>query len=127
MSHFPDEVHRAVHRLHDGDLADRERDPVGFDPRHVEDVVDDGEQIVAARTDVAAVIGIAWRAERAVDLARHQLGKSDDGIERRAQFVAHIGEEFGFRLVGGLGLGLLVEVAFGQIGELLGLQLQGPA
>ncbi len=37
----------------------------------------------------------------APNIARfHDLGKSDDGVERRAQFVAHVGEKIRLRLVG---------------------------
>ena len=64
------------------------------------------------------------RAERAEDAALHHLGEADDGVERRPQLVAHVGEELGFRAVRALGLRLLLEVAFGEVGELLRLQLQ---
>ena len=62
-------------------------------------------------------------AERAEDAALHHLGEADDGVERRAQLVAHVGEEFGLGAVGALGLRLLVEIALGEIGELLRLRL----
>ena len=42
-------------------------------------------------------------------------------VERRAQLMAHVGEEFGFGAVGALGLGLLFEILFGEFGELLRL------
>ena len=45
----------------------------------------------------------------------HDLGEADDGVERRAQLVAHIGEEFRLRLVGFLGAVLLLGVALGEI------------
>ena len=64
------------------------------------------------------------RAERAEDAALHDLGEADDGVERRAQLVAHVGEELGLGAVGALGLRLLLEVALGEVGELLRLQLQ---
>jgi hypothetical protein len=43
----------------------------------------------------------------------HDVGKSDHGVERRTQFVADIGEEFGLGPIGGLGrfLGRLKIVA----------------
>ena len=64
------------------------------------------------------------RAQRAEHGGFHDLGKADDGVERRAQLVAHIGEEFRFGLVGVLGAGLFLGVFFGEVGELIGLQLQ---
>ena len=96
----------------------------GLDARHVEDVVDDREEILAARADVAAILLVLLRAERAEDAALHHLGEADDGVERRAQLVAHVGEELGLGAVGALGLRLLVEVALGEVGELLRLRLE---
>ena len=37
---------------------------------------------------------------RAVDLVENQLGIAQDGVQRGAQFVAHVGQKFGFVLVG---------------------------
>ena len=96
----------------------------GLDARHVEDVVDHRQEIFAARADVAAIFLILVGAERAEDAALHHLGKADDGVERRAQLVAHIGEEFGLGAVGALGLRLLVEIALGEVGELLRLRFE---
>ena len=96
----------------------------GLDLRHVEDVVDDVEQIAPALADVAAVFEVFRVAERAEQPGLHDLGESDDGVERRAQLVAHVGEECRLRLVGLLGAVLLLGVALGQIGELLGLALE---
>ncbi len=50
--------------------------------------------------------------------------KADDGIERRTQFVAHIGQKLRFCLVGVLGAGLLLGIFQRQIGELAGLLFQ---
>ena len=54
----------------------------------------------------------------------HDLGEADDGIERGAQLVAHVGEELRLRLVGLLGAGLLLGIFLGEIGDLLGLALE---
>src|SRR3546814_19130763 len=52
--------------------------------------------------------------ERPEGLRRHHLGKADDGVERRAQLVAHMGEEAGLRPAGRLGfLGGAAQVALG--------------
>ena len=119
-----DEAQRALDRGVDGDRLLGEAGASGLDARHVEDVVDDREEIFAAAADVGAIFLVLVGAERAEDAALHHFGKADDGVERRAQFVAHIGEEFGLGAVGALGLRLLVEVALGEIGELLRLRLQ---
>ena len=36
--------------------------------------------------------------------AQHQIGHADDAVHGRADFMAHIGQEFAFRIVGPLGL-----------------------
>ena len=62
---------------------------------------------------------IFFGAERAEHAGFHDLGKADDGVERRAQFVAHIGEEFRLGLVGFLGAGFFGGVFLGQFGGAL--------
>ena len=101
-----------------------QRRAAGLDARHVEDVVDHRQEIFAARADVGAVFLVLVGAERAEDAALHHLGEADDGVERRAQLVAHVGQELGLGAVGALGLGLLVEIALGEIGELVRLRLE---
>ena len=64
--------------------------PPGLDLGEVEDVVDQGEQ-VAARAE-HAVERLEVLLERLGILPQH-LGDADDGIERGAQLVAHVGEE----------------------------------
>ncbi len=123
-----DLVARAAHGLLD-DEPDRnpgllQLQSAGLDARHVEDVVDDGEQVAAALADVAGVVEIAVIAETPEQPVLHDLGEADDGVQRRAQFVAHIGEEFGFGAVGAFGRRLLLEIALGHLGEFLRLRLQ---
>ena len=101
-----------------------EADTAGFDLRHVEDVTDHVEQIAAAFADVARVFAVFFRPERPEHSQFHDFGETDDGVERRAQLVAHIGEEFGFRLVRLLGAGFFRGVFERQIGELAGLEFQ---
>src|SRR5262245_62619925 len=55
----------------------------------------------AAGADVARVADVAFAADGAADLHGDQLGETDDGVERRAQLVAHIGQE---RRLGAVGL-----------------------
>ncbi len=99
------------------ELLEIEPDAAGLDLRHVENVVDDVEQILPAAADVAAIFAILVGAERAEHARLHDLGKADDGVERRAQLVAHIGEEFRLGLVGLLGAGLFGGVFLGQFGQ----------
>src|SRR4051794_4126583 len=55
--------------------------------------VDDAEQVPAAVPDVVDIVRIMAVADRPQHLFGHHFGESDDGVERGAQFVAHIGEE----------------------------------
>jgi len=72
----------------------------GIDLREVEDVVDDGEQRIA-RFDDDLGEGALARVELGLG---QQLGHAEHAVHRRADLMAHIGEEFRFRTVGGLGL-----------------------
>ena len=119
-----DDAQRFRQRLRQVELLHVELHAAGLDLRHVEDVVDDFQQIMAAGQNVVAVFLVFLRAERAEHAAAHDLGEPDDGIERRAQLVAHIGEEFGFGLVGFLGAVLLLGIFFGEVGEFDGLALE---
>src|SRR3546814_2387140 len=58
----------------------------------------------AALVNIAGIAVVAVAAELAVQLVQHDLGKTDDGVERRAQLVTHVGEELGLGAVGGLRL-----------------------
>ena len=53
-----------------------------------------------ALVDVLRVFLVGRNADRPHDLAMHHLPKTDDRIERGTQFVAHIGEEHRFGVVG---------------------------
>ena len=64
--------------------------PPGLDLGEVEDVVDQREQ-VAARAE-HAIERLDVLLQRLGILPQH-LGDADDGVERRAQLVAHVGEE----------------------------------
>ena len=67
--------------------------------REVEDVVDDVEQVLAGlvnRVGKTRLLGVEGRAPE-------HLGHAEDGVHRRADLVAHGGEELALGLVGGLG------------------------
>ncbi len=96
----------------------------GLDLRHVENVVDDVEQILAALADVARIFGVFRRAERPEHRRFHDLGEADDGVERGAQLMAHVGQELRLGLVGVFGAGLFLRVFFREVGERAGLALQ---
>ena len=109
-----DNAHGFVEQRIELEILEIEPDAAGLDLRHVENVVDDLKQILAAAADIAAIFMIFFGAERAEHAGFHDLGKSDDGVERRAQLVAHIGEEFRLRLVGFLGAGFFFGIFLGE-------------
>jgi hypothetical protein len=118
------DTHGVVEQTADPDLRQVGPDAAGFDLRHVEDVVDHVQQILAALVDVAAIFAVFIGAERTEHRRLHDLGEPDDGVERRAQLVAHIGEEFRLGLVGLLGSRFFLGIFVGEVGELVGLVLE---
>ena len=74
----------------------------GLDLGEVEDVVDEPEQVLAGGLDLLEVgddVGMA-RGRRVL---REHLAVAEDRVQRRAQLVAHVGEERALRLAGLLG------------------------
>ena len=104
-----DELHHVADDHRNLGLFLVELDLAGFELRDVENVADDAEKMLRARADVARIADITLAAERPHDLVGHHLAEADDGVERRAQLMAHIGEEFGLAAARQLGLFLGVE------------------
>ena len=101
----------------------------GLDLAQVEDVVDQAEQMLARTPDFLHIIAL-FSAQFA---AQHQVAHADHGIHRRADFMAHIGQEIRFQLRGVFGPGagdlqflfMLTQGLIG-LGQLLGTQLHTP-
>ena len=68
----------------------------GLNLREVENVVDDSQQGICALVDGVEVILLARGHVR----APQQLGKAKDAVERGANFVTHVGQEFRLDLTG---------------------------
>lgn len=64
----------------------------GLDFREVEDFVDDAQQAVGGLFDGAQVVELA----RGQFAFLQQMSETEDAVERRADFMAHVGEELGF-------------------------------
>jgi hypothetical protein len=64
----------------------------GFDLREVQYLVDEAQEVAAGGIHTAQRFQCLFCAE-ARRVADHHLGQADDGVERRAQLVAHAGEE----------------------------------
>ena len=82
-----------VHRLHG------HRGLPGLDLRQVQDVVDQRQQIVARRQDGGGVLDLLGR-QVALFVVRQQFGQDQCRIQRRAQFMAHVGQKFALVLAG---------------------------
>ena len=82
----------ALHQVRNGIIIKREHELPGLDLRQIEHVVDQAEQVLAV--GLHALQHAAHFCRRlAVDAVEDQLGVAEDGVERRAQLVAHVGEE----------------------------------
>ena len=69
----------------------------GLDAAHLQHVVDEGQQMVAGGADL---LQIAVHVFGAGVFPQAQLRVADDGVERRAQVVGHVGEELALRRIG---------------------------
>ena len=79
--------------LLEGELA-------GFDLGQVEDVVDDGQQVPGGGVDLFQAFGLFEGG----GFPLHDVRHAEDGVHRRADLVAHVGEEGALGQVGGFGL-----------------------
>ncbi len=104
LRHEAERGRRGAEHLADVDLSRLHRALAALDLGDVEDVVDDGEQVPGCVMDEVGVVGHFGVREAALVLLGKQLGKADDGVERRAQLVAHVGDELGLNLARKFGL-----------------------
>src|SRR3546814_2419340 len=75
-----------------------------LDLREVEDVADDRQQMAGAAADVLCIFTVLRISERPEQSLLHDLGEADNGIQRRAQLMAHVREEGRLGVVRPLGL-----------------------
>ena len=72
----------------------------GLDLRQVEDVVDQREQIVPGRVDGLGELDLLSPSGCRLGVPAELIGQDQQAVERRAQLVRHVGEEFGLVLRG---------------------------
>ena len=81
-----------VHELRQGEAAQVQRHLARLDAGDVEDVVDDGQQVVRVAVHALEVAPLVRR-----ELARHALEQharvAEDRVERRAELVRHVRQE----------------------------------
>ncbi len=101
-------------------LRQRELHAPGLDLGEVEDVVDQAQQVAPVHLDVGERL-LQVRRNVAIEPVEQHLGEPENRVHRRAQLVAHVGEEFRLRLA--RLRQLLVEAAeLGRGAALLGVE-----
>ena len=98
------QLEQMVAILDDADQRNRfliELVAAGLDARQIENLVDQAEQMHAGIMDIGGIFLVSRHRVLAEDFRLHHFGEAEDGVERRAQFVAHLREEARLRDVGG--------------------------
>ncbi len=91
--------HIVDHLLH-AEVGHLQPQLAGLDLRQVQDVVDDVQQVFGRGGDLAHLVELA----RVVEAAAQQVRQAQDRIHRRADLVAHVGQEIALGAVGLIGL-----------------------
>jgi hypothetical protein len=65
-----------------------------LDLREIEDVVDEGQKVLPRGVNILQVL-VLLRVQLAEHPLAQHLREADDRVERRAQLMRHVGEEFG--------------------------------
>ena len=102
----PERTRDHVDEIGEDDLLGVDRDGSGFDLGQVENVADQVQQVGAGAVDGAGEVDLLG-GEVAVRVVGELLAQDENAVERRAQLVRHVGEEFrlvlrGQRELGGL-------------------------
>ncbi len=114
-----DERQRVGEHAAEMDRLERQRHRPGLDPRDVEHLVDELEQVPAGLDDL--LDGLVLVGLHVVE--REQLAEADDRVERGAQLVAHAREELVLGLVCALDLrarGVGAALGVAPVGDVLG-------
>ena len=87
-----------AHDLGQRDRLQRQRQLARLDQREIEDFVDQLQQVPPRLENLVDASLLRGRRRRRAGF--HELGEAEDRAERRAQLMAHAGEEIRFREVG---------------------------
>jgi hypothetical protein len=130
-----DHAHAVGQQRRQRDRVARDDHRAGLDAREVQHVVDQLQQVPAGGLDMAQLLVHARR--RRLQAQPQHLREAQDGVQRRAQLVAHAREELGLRTVralggvarrgqlGGAGGDPLLELVVGPLQCALGLLQRG--
>jgi hypothetical protein len=83
---------RIAKRFDDGHRGNAIFGLTGIDLGEIENIVDEGEQMLLAAPDARDILRLI-SIQRAANAECQQLGVSTDGVERGAKLVAHAGEK----------------------------------
>ena len=86
-----------VQHLGQADLALLEMEPAALDAAHVQDVVDEREQMAARGEGLGQIVLHPFGV---VDIGDREGGEADDGVHRGADIVAHVEQELPLGAVG---------------------------
>src|SRR5262249_5494734 len=104
---LPHEGQGVVDRGRQIEVSQLQLHPSRFDLGEVENVVDQGQEVLAGGVDVLQVLVLLL-----VELAEHTLAQNlreaDDRVQRRTELVGHVGQELGLVLAGRFKLSALV-------------------
>ncbi len=98
---------RVVYRQREIKRSQLQLHAAGLDFGEIEYLIDQRQEMAAGGKDVVGVLGL-FLVKLAEQSLAQDFGEADDGVERRAQLVRHVGEEFRFVPVGGLDLPALI-------------------
>ena len=100
---LPQQADRCIHCRGQIDLLFLHDVAPRFDPGDVQDIIDQRQQVTSTLVDITSILEVFRRTERTIIFTAHDLGEADHRVERRAEFMAHPGQEFRLGLVGLLG------------------------
>ena len=115
LGHRPEGALDVLAEVDEGERPEVELHLAGLDLGQVEDVVDEREQVVAGRVDRLGELDLLGVQVAVAVLGQHPR-QDQQRVQRRAQLVAHVGQELGLvlRAQGELG-GLLLEARAGEL------------
>ena len=90
----PERSRDHVDEIREEDFLGIHRDGAGLDFREVENVADEVQEIGSGAVDGAREFHLL-RRQISIRVVRELLAKDQDRIERRAQLMRHVGQEFG--------------------------------
>ncbi len=99
LGHVPERAIDIVEQVVQTQLADIHDDGSGLDLGEIQDVVDQGQEVLAGSVDRLGELGL-FGAQVAVRVAGQLVGEDQEAVQGCAQLMRHVREELGFVLGG---------------------------